>query len=119
LPSPGWPGPDGLQHLLQVCVAYIESNGRACAPLAFITAAVLSPSDAQQKRNRRSRSSTVWISAQPVSRFAPPRGLGDRACDNSHAPLGSQHLRILNLRVHGRKVKLTASMARHRVAVAA
>jgi hypothetical protein len=25
----------------------------------------------------------VWISAQPVSRFAPPRGLGDRACASS------------------------------------
>ena len=34
------------------------------------------------------------------------RGLGDRACDIPHAPRGSQHLRLLNLQIHDRKVNL-------------
>src|SRR5206468_10169764 len=84
--------------------AYIASDGRDRAPLAVITAAALPPSDAQTKTNRLSRSSTVWISAQPVSRFAPLEASATVHPTIPHAPRGSQHLRLLNLRVHERRV---------------
>jgi len=52
----------------------------------------------------------LWVSAQPVSRFAPPEAWATVHAE-PHAPRESQHLRLLNLRVYDRKVNL--ARARH------
>jgi hypothetical protein len=58
-----------------------------------------------KKVNRPSGSSTLWVSAQPVSRFAPPEAWATVHAE-PHAPRESQHLRLLNVRVYDRKVNL-------------
>src|SRR5690242_21507219 len=64
-----------------------------------------------QKVNRPSASSTPWISAQPVSRFAPPEAWATVHAE-PHAPRESQHLRLLNLQVYDRKVNLCGKARR-------
>ena len=49
----------------------------------------------------------MWISAQPVSRFAPPEAWATVHARLRNAPRGSQHLRLLNIQVCDRKVNLT------------